>query len=142
MVIQLFLNSGCFPNRALILDNLARVSTEKSEQEEYILQGENGQSVQFLQWDTFLFYKKKLATALGSYSWLILNSRSRDFKCDSYENDDSSEVVHLTVNGLIKTEFNMNGLISRGRIFKIFFFPSKFLKKQPLPVSAYKIQVN
>ena len=45
MVIQLFLNSGCFPNRALILDNLARVSTEKSEQEEYILQGENGQSV-------------------------------------------------------------------------------------------------
>ena len=30
-----------------------------------------------------MFYKKKLATALGSYSWLILNSHYRDFKCDS-----------------------------------------------------------
>ena len=37
--------TGCFPNRALTLDSLARVSTEKSEQEDYILQSENGQSV-------------------------------------------------------------------------------------------------
>lgn len=29
-----------------------------------------------------------------------------------------------------------------GGYFKIFFFFSKILKKQPLPVSAYKIQVN
>ena len=82
----------------------------------------------------FLFYKKKLATALGSYSWLILNSHYRGFKCDSYWNDDSSEVAHLTVNRLVKTKFNMNGLISRGRILQNL--------KQPLPVSAYKIQVK
>lgn len=110
------------------------MSTEKSEQEEYILQSENVQSVVSLMGYFFVLYRKAKLTALRKF-WNMLKLSFRRFGLKFFSNVDYSEVAHLTVNRLVKIEFNMNGLISRGRYFQN-------LNEAATTSISYKIQVK